>query len=126
MVHHAGADCPRQCSLKTCTRRRRAPSARVTRIIIRHLGCQFTAGIIIAHHAHHSLHPRRKLPQLPTWRASAASWGSLLSDGATEINPVKSYWWLLLYPALVMSMTLLALNFLGDAFRDALDPRARR
>ena len=41
------------------------------------------------------------------------------------INPVKSYWWLLLFPALVMSITLLALNFLGDALRDALDPRAR-
>jgi len=59
-------------------------------------------------------------------QAPQASWGSLLSDGAQVINPVKSYWWLLLYPALVMSVTLLALNFLGDALRDALDPRARR
>lgn len=59
-------------------------------------------------------------------QAPQASWGSLLSDGAQVINPVRSYWWLLLYPALVMSATLLALNFLGDALRDALDPRARR
>ena len=59
-------------------------------------------------------------------QAPQASWGSLLSDGAQVINPVRSYWWLLLYPALVMSVTLLALNFLGDALRDALDPRARR
>jgi peptide/nickel transport system permease protein/oligopeptide transport system permease protein len=59
-------------------------------------------------------------------QAPQASWGSLLSDGAQVINPVKSYWWLLLFPALVMSVTLLALNFLGDAIRDALDPRARR
>jgi len=59
-------------------------------------------------------------------QAPQASWGSLLSDGAQVINPVKSYWWLLVYPALVMSVTLLALNFLGDALRDALDPRARR
>lgn len=59
-------------------------------------------------------------------QAPQASWGSLLSDGAQVINPVKSYWWLLLFPALVMSITLLALNFLGDALRDALDPRARR
>jgi peptide/nickel transport system permease protein/oligopeptide transport system permease protein len=59
-------------------------------------------------------------------QAPQASWGSLLADGAQVINPVKSYWWLLLYPALVMSITLLALNFLGDALRDALDPRARR
>jgi peptide/nickel transport system permease protein/oligopeptide transport system permease protein len=59
-------------------------------------------------------------------QAPQASWGSLLSDGAQVINPVKSYWWLLLFPAVVMSVTLLALNFLGDALRDALDPRARR
>ena len=58
--------------------------------------------------------------------APQASWGVLLSEGAQVINPVKSYWWLLLFPALVMSITLLALNFLGDALRDALDPRARR
>jgi peptide/nickel transport system permease protein/oligopeptide transport system permease protein len=55
-----------------------------------------------------------------------ASWGSLLSDGKNVINPVKSFWWLLLFPAAAMSITLLALNFLGDALRDALDPRARR
>ncbi len=59
-------------------------------------------------------------------QAPQASWGSLLSDGAQVINPVKSYWWLLVFPALAMSVTLLALNFLGDALRDALDPRARR
>ena len=59
-------------------------------------------------------------------QAPQASWGSLLSEGAQVINPVKSYWWLLLFPALVMSITLLALNFLGDALRDALDPRAKR
>lgn len=55
-----------------------------------------------------------------------ASWGSLLSDGKNVINPVKSYWWLLVFPAAAMSITLLALNFLGDALRDALDPRAQR
>jgi oligopeptide transport system permease protein len=59
-------------------------------------------------------------------QAPQASWGSLLSDGAQVLNPVKSFWWLLVFPALVMSVTLLALNFLGDALRDALDPRARR
>ena len=55
-----------------------------------------------------------------------ASWGSLLSDGKNAINPVRSYWWLLVFPAAAMSLTLLSLNFLGDALRDALDPRARR
>lgn len=55
-----------------------------------------------------------------------ASWGSLLSDGKNVINPIHSYWWLLLFPAAAMSLTLVALNFLGDALRDALDPRGRR
>jgi ABC-type dipeptide/oligopeptide/nickel transport system permease subunit len=49
-----------------------------------------------------------------------------LSDGKNAINPVRSYWWLLVFPAAAMSLTLLSLNFLGDALRDALDPRARR
>jgi peptide/nickel transport system permease protein/oligopeptide transport system permease protein len=54
-----------------------------------------------------------------------ASWGSLISEGATVINPVESYWWLLAAPASAMAVTLLALNFLGDGLRDVLDPRAR-
>lgn len=59
-------------------------------------------------------------------QAPQASWGSLLADGAQAINPVKSYWWLLVFPAVTMSVTLLALNFLGDALRDVLDPRGNR
>ena len=55
-----------------------------------------------------------------------ASWGSLLADGAEVINPIRSNWWLLVFPALAMCVTLLALNFLGDAIREAADPRARR
>ncbi len=58
--------------------------------------------------------------------APQASWGSLLNEGAQVINPIRSNWWLLVFPAAVMSATLLALNFLGDGLRDALDPRARR
>lgn len=50
-----------------------------------------------------------------------ASLGSLLADGAGSINPVHSYWWLLVFPALTMILLLLALNFLGDAFRDVVD-----
>jgi oligopeptide transport system permease protein len=57
--------------------------------------------------------------------ASQASWGTLLSDGAQAINPLKSSWWLLVFPAAIMSATLLALNFLGDGLRDALDPRQK-
>lgn len=59
-------------------------------------------------------------------QAPQASWGSLISDGAQVINPVRSNWWLLVFPAAVMSAPLLAFNFLGDAIRDALDPRERK
>jgi oligopeptide transport system permease protein len=55
--------------------------------------------------------------------APLASWGTLVADAATLINPVKSYWWMLIFPAGFMTFTLLALNFLGDGLRDALDPR---
>jgi oligopeptide transport system permease protein len=34
--------------------------------------------------------------------------------------------WLLLFPSLFFSATLLALNFLGDGLRDALDPKASK
>jgi peptide/nickel transport system permease protein/oligopeptide transport system permease protein len=54
----------------------------------------------------------------------AASWGSLLKDGAQVINPVESKWWLLAFPAALMSLSLLALNFFGDGLRDAFDPRS--
>jgi oligopeptide transport system permease protein len=56
-------------------------------------------------------------------QAPLASWGLLLSDAAQVINPVKGYWWLLVFPAVAMGSTLLALNFLGDGLRDAFDPR---
>ena len=59
-------------------------------------------------------------------QAPLASWGLLLSDAAQVINPIKGYWWLLIFPAAAMSLTLLALNFLGDGLRDAFDPRQRR
>jgi oligopeptide transport system permease protein len=59
-------------------------------------------------------------------QAPLASWGLLLSDAAQVINPIKGYWWLLVFPVIAMSLTLLALNFLGDGLRDALDPRQRK
>jgi peptide/nickel transport system permease protein/oligopeptide transport system permease protein len=55
-----------------------------------------------------------------------ASWGTLVSDAAFLINPIKLYWWMLIFPGGLMTLTLLALNFLGDGLRDALDPRVRK
>ncbi len=52
-----------------------------------------------------------------------ASWGSLISEGAGQLNPVRIYWWLIIFPAVTLVTTLLALNFFGDGLRDAFDPR---
>jgi oligopeptide transport system permease protein len=49
-----------------------------------------------------------------------SSWGVLISYG---VETMEEYPWLLIYPALVLSLTLFSLNFLGDGLRDALDPR---
>jgi len=54
------------------------------------------------------------------------SWGRLVVDGVDAITPLKSFWWLVVWPALAMGSVLLALNVLGDAARDALDPKRLR
>jgi oligopeptide transport system permease protein len=51
------------------------------------------------------------------------SWGQLVADGVAVVNPIHSPWWLLAFPSGFLGATLLALNFLGDGLRDALDPR---
>ncbi len=56
-------------------------------------------------------------------QAPMASWGTLISSGAAAVNPLKSYWWLLVVPGTAMALALLAMNFLGDGLRDVLDPR---
>lgn len=53
--------------------------------------------------------------------APAASWGRLVSDGFEFIR-VESY--LVIFPVLAISLTVLAANMLGDALRDALDPKS--
>lgn len=52
-----------------------------------------------------------------------SSWGSLISTG---VETMEEYPWLLIFPALTLSTTLFALNFLGDGLRDALDPKASK
>jgi oligopeptide transport system permease protein len=55
-----------------------------------------------------------------------ASWGSLIADGAGQINSIRVYWWLLVFPGAMLVSTLLALNYVGDGFRDAWDVRGGR
>lgn len=52
-----------------------------------------------------------------------SSWGLLISYG---VETMEEYPWLLIFPGLALSITLFALNFLGDGLRDALDPRASK
>jgi oligopeptide transport system permease protein len=51
------------------------------------------------------------------------SWGSMAADGVAAIRIAPH---IVLAPAVALSLTLMAFNFLGDGLRDALDPRQRR
>ena len=50
-----------------------------------------------------------------------SSWGLLISYG---VETMEEYPWLLIFPGVVLSVTLFSLNFLGDGLRDALDPKS--
>jgi oligopeptide transport system permease protein len=54
-----------------------------------------------------------------------ASWGTLIAEGVEQINPIRIYWWLIVFPGGVLVTTLLALNFLGDGLRDAWDVKSK-
>lgn len=49
------------------------------------------------------------------------SWGNLLQDSRSTMT---EQWWLTWFPGMMIVVTLLCVNFLGDGLRDALDPRA--
>ena len=53
------------------------------------------------------------------------SWGKMISIARTS-HYWRSHPALVIYPALCLSLTVLSLNFLGDALRDALDPRSEK
>lgn len=55
-------------------------------------------------------------------QAPRPSLGALINDGA---NQMLVFWWTLVFPGGVMALMLMALNFLGDGVRDALDPRMK-
>jgi ABC-type dipeptide/oligopeptide/nickel transport system permease subunit len=48
------------------------------------------------------------------------TWGNMLADAITGLVP---YWWLVLFPGLAITVTVLAFNLLGDGIRDTLDPK---
>jgi oligopeptide transport system permease protein len=55
--------------------------------------------------------------------APIASWGTMASEG---LSAMKYYPWRLAFPAMFISITMLAFNLFGDGLRDAVDPRLRK
>jgi oligopeptide transport system permease protein len=53
------------------------------------------------------------------------SWGNMAASALSELNPVRSRWWLLLWPCVLIAGTLIALTVLGESLRTSLDPRQR-
>ena len=53
-------------------------------------------------------------------QAPQPSWGNIIRDGSTDLGGM---WWTSFFPGLAIVGTVLACNLLGDALRDALDPR---
>lgn len=51
-----------------------------------------------------------------------ASLGSLIAGGASDMELAP---WLLIFPSIVMVLTLMGFNFIGDGLRDAIDPKDR-
>lgn len=56
-------------------------------------------------------------------KAPNSSWGTLIKEGADRMEVTPE---LLLFPTLFFCLTLLALNFLGDGLRDAIDPKSAK
>ena len=53
---------------------------------------------------------------------SVASWGRILNSGQQSLDTA---WWVAVEPGVVLFLTVLAFNFLGDGLRDAFDPRSQ-
>ncbi|MCB0136481.1 MAG: ABC transporter permease subunit, partial [Caldilineaceae bacterium] len=50
------------------------------------------------------------------------SWGNMIADARDFI---RSAWWLITIPGLMITLAVLALNLIGDGLRDKLDPRLK-
>lgn len=56
--------------------------------------------------------------------ANQASWGRLLSDATNQVGAFV--WWLAIFPGLAIFLTVLSYNLIGEAFRDAIDPKLKK
>lgn len=55
--------------------------------------------------------------------APTATWGNML--GGAVAATLKPEWWLVIFPGVAITITVLAFNLFGDSIRDALDPKLR-
>jgi peptide/nickel transport system permease protein len=78
--------------------------------------CTFIVALAIIAEASLSFLGAGVPPETPTW-------GAMLRDGQGRISQA---WWMITVPGVLLFLTVLALNLIGDALRDALDPRARQ
>jgi oligopeptide transport system permease protein len=104
----------------------RALGASNGRIMLRHLLPNFLGPVIV--------YETLRIPEYIVLEATLSfiglgvnpptpSWGLMINEGA---QAMRSHPHLALYPAITLSLALMAFNFLGDGLRDALDPRMRR
>lgn len=56
-------------------------------------------------------------PPIPTW-------GNML-HGANNSIIIQAYWWRWIFPSIALSLTVIAVNLIGDGLRDAIDPRSQ-
>lgn len=54
-----------------------------------------------------------------------ADWGQMLSYARNWIPNLQRYWWIVVFPGAALLLYTLGWNLIGDAFRDALDPKMR-
>jgi peptide/nickel transport system permease protein len=57
-------------------------------------------------------------------RPPTAEWGIMVAEGAANI--LSGFWWLAIFPAIALTLTVLCFNLLGDGLRDVIDVRSRR
>lgn len=64
------------------------------------------------------------LSYLGLGKPGQASWGGLLSDANNEVG--KFMWWLAIFPGFAIFLTVLSYNLIGEALRDAIDPKLKK
>jgi microcin C transport system permease protein len=55
--------------------------------------------------------------------APTPSWGELINQGVNHISGSETEWWLIIFPISAMFLTLLLIVFVGEAVREAFDPK---